>query len=730
MAGYLANMLGDANNLGFFATPEALTAAYPVGAPGYFAVVGSTNTVWVWNEDLESWIDSGTSGTDAYVYIAYASDDNGTDFSNVFNSALDYIAIKNTTVQIPAPVAADFAGLWKKYKGEKGDTGDSASVNAGTTTTGAPGTSASVTNVGTESNAIFNFTIPEGEKGDPGDTGNGIDNIVKTGTSGLTDTYTITFTDETITTFDVVNGEDGEDGVNAYLYIAYASDDSGAGFTTTFNSALDYIAIKNTTTEIPTPQASDFTGLWKKYKGEKGDNGERGLNWRNEEYSGATTYSVDDALFYNGSSYRCILESTGNLPTNTTYWALIAQKGLDGEGSGDMLASVYDPTGIAGDAFDMDNMVEGTNNKLVSSAEKTAWNDKLDDITGESIADLSDVDSIAGITDGKVLKWSTDKFVIADDNDTTYSAIDFDIKDLTDSTNLRTTWSGKQDALGFTPENATNKKTSLADNSDTYYPSQKAVKTAVDAKQDTLVSGTSIKTINGNSILGSGNLDTPDTTYTASDFDIKDLTDSTSLRDTWSGKQESLGFTPENSANKKTDLTDNSDTYYPSQKAVKTAVDAKQDSLGFTPENVANKVTSFQETPDDTHYPSEKLVKDSLDVKASLTGTETLTNKEVVKRVASTTDDATAIIDSDAYDEYYLTAIASDTEISVTGTPYNGQTILVGLKDAGVSKTLTWTGITGLGQTLPTVTVAGKQHIIGIKYIVSAWRAIAVTVEE
>ena len=38
------------------------------------------------------------------------------------------------------------------------------------------------------------------------------------------------------------------------------------------------------------------------------------------------------------------------------------------------------------------------------------------------------------------------------------------------------------DALGFTPENPANKKTTLADNSDTYYPTQKAVKTAVDDK--------------------------------------------------------------------------------------------------------------------------------------------------------------------------------------------------------------------------------------------------------
>ena len=42
----------------------------------------------------------------------------------------------------------------------------------------------------------------------------------------------------------------------------------------------------------------------------------------------------------------------------------------------------------------------------------------------------------------------------------------------------------KQNALGFTPENVANKKTTLDDNSDAYYPTQKAVKTAVDAKAD------------------------------------------------------------------------------------------------------------------------------------------------------------------------------------------------------------------------------------------------------
>src|SRR4030042_217938 len=42
----------------------------------------------------------------------------------------------------------------------------------------------------------------------------------------------------------------------------------------------------------------------------------------------------------------------------------------------------------------------------------------------------------------------------------------------------------------------------------------------------------------------------------------------------------------------------------------------KQDALGYTPENIANLRISFQITPDDTHYISEKLAKDSLDGKS------------------------------------------------------------------------------------------------------------------
>lgn len=87
-------------------------------------------------------------------------------------------------------------------KGERGDVGGDSTVpgpagtvEVGTTTTGAPGTPADVTNTGTPSAAILNFTIPKGEKGDKGDGGGEIltftKPLVKTGTVVSLDLQTI-----------------------------------------------------------------------------------------------------------------------------------------------------------------------------------------------------------------------------------------------------------------------------------------------------------------------------------------------------------------------------------------------------------------------------------------------------------------------------------------------------------------------------------------------------------
>jgi hypothetical protein len=74
---------------------------------------------------------------------------------------------------------------------------------------------------------------------------------------------------------------------------------------------------------------------------------------------------VDDAVSYNGSSYICKLASTGNLPTNTTYWDTLAEKGASGSGAGDVVG----PASAVNDrlvAFD------GTTGKLIKDSTFTA----------------------------------------------------------------------------------------------------------------------------------------------------------------------------------------------------------------------------------------------------------------------------------------------------------------------------------------------------------------------
>lgn len=43
---------------GWYATPEALTAAVPVGENGWWAVVGTTDTIWTWDGDTGTWVDT------------------------------------------------------------------------------------------------------------------------------------------------------------------------------------------------------------------------------------------------------------------------------------------------------------------------------------------------------------------------------------------------------------------------------------------------------------------------------------------------------------------------------------------------------------------------------------------------------------------------------------------------------------------------------------------------
>ena len=53
---------GDSHNLGWYADLTALQTAHPTGVSGDFAILGSTDTVWVWDADTSAWKDTDTKG--------------------------------------------------------------------------------------------------------------------------------------------------------------------------------------------------------------------------------------------------------------------------------------------------------------------------------------------------------------------------------------------------------------------------------------------------------------------------------------------------------------------------------------------------------------------------------------------------------------------------------------------------------------------------------------------
>lgn len=53
---------GDQHNLGYFATQAALEEAYPTAEAGDWAIVGATDTVWIWDTDTSAWKDSDQKG--------------------------------------------------------------------------------------------------------------------------------------------------------------------------------------------------------------------------------------------------------------------------------------------------------------------------------------------------------------------------------------------------------------------------------------------------------------------------------------------------------------------------------------------------------------------------------------------------------------------------------------------------------------------------------------------
>lgn len=113
--------------------------------------------------------------------------------------------------------------------------------------------------------------------------------------------------------------------------------------------------------------------------------------------------------------------------------------------------------------------------------------------------------------------------------------------------------------------------------------------------------------------------------------------------------------------------------------------------------------------------------------------TATLTNKRVTPRIGTVASSATPTPDGDNNDEFTVTAQAAAAAFAApTGTPTDGQKLIVRVKDNGTARALTWNAIYRIvGVTLPTTTVISKTLYVGFIYngADTKWDAVAVAQE-
>lgn len=185
----------------------------------------------------------------------------------------------------------------------------------------------------------------------------------------------------------------------------------------------------------------------------------------------------------------------------------------------------------------------------------------------------------------------------------------------------------------------------------------------VQGKQDNLVSGTNIKTVNSTTLLGSGNIVTPD---------AQTLTAGTNTLTISGGNTVNL--------NRKVDTS-------------------------YQIKNTARDSTCQITVINGISYRS--CTKDTIST-LTATSTTTFTNKRITVRVDSTTSSATPTINTDNVDTYKLTAQAADITsftTNLTGTPTDDQILHIVIIGTG-ARAITWgSKFESSTVTLPTTTV-------------------------
>jgi len=164
-----------------------------------------------------------------------------------------------------------------------GGTGTAATIEVGTVTTGDPGTNAAIANAGTETNAVFNFTIPRGDKGESGNDGtDGADGINgANGKSAYEIAVSAGFAGSESEWLESLHGKDGINGTNGIDGADGANGTNGLDGTNGINGidGIDglsayQVAVNNGFVGTETEWLSSLKGA----DGSNGANGTDGVN--------------------------------------------------------------------------------------------------------------------------------------------------------------------------------------------------------------------------------------------------------------------------------------------------------------------------------------------------------------------------------------------------------------------------------------------------------------------
>ena len=178
----------DATNKAATAKSEAITAA--ASAADTKDVIATASAVTTANAYTDTKIATEVSNRNSAINTAISTEI--TNRNVAINAAVSGITAGTGTQGPAGATGATGATGPQGLKGDTGATGTAATISVGTVTTGNAGTSVSVTNSGTSTAAVLNFTIPKGDTGAAGTGGSTFSGTTDNVTEGTTNLY---FTD-------------------------------------------------------------------------------------------------------------------------------------------------------------------------------------------------------------------------------------------------------------------------------------------------------------------------------------------------------------------------------------------------------------------------------------------------------------------------------------------------------------------------------------------------------